>query len=189
MTTDRKLMPLMRTGLFIDFDLLDERQAMKNHGQTLTRLAERGGLSVCEALAIAQRRKWERWDFKQAVEALAALEGVPAPAASQATAGDALSQAARDVLAERRRQIDAEGWTPEHDDEHSRGEMALAAACYAVADNDPRAEPPPLWPWDTEWWKPTSERRMLVKAGALILAEIERLDRASAQVADAEGQR
>lgn len=37
-----------------------------------------------------------------------------------------------------------------------------------------------VWPWDESWWKPTNRRRDLVKAGALILAEIERLDRAEA---------
>ena len=37
--------------------------------------------------------------------------------------------------------------------------------------------PPPSWPWVRRWWKPTDRRRDLVKAGALILAEIERLDR------------
>ncbi|MBZ7262444.1 hypothetical protein FMK81_13095 [Klebsiella oxytoca] len=87
--------------------------------------------------------------------------------------------AATDVLAERQRQITAEGWTPEHDDEYQHCEMAVAAACYIMADDDPRADVPELWPWPSEWWKPTDVRRDLVKAGALILAEIERLDRAT----------
>lgn len=99
------------------------------------------------------------------------------------------SQAANDVLAERRRQIEAEGWTAEHDDTHSRGELASAAACYATeldlwtgyeqADRKGRAtliSAERVWPW-SGWWKPTDRRRNLVKAGALILAEIERLDR------------
>ena len=34
------------------------KQAMSNHGQTLQRLAERGGLSFCEAAAILEDRKW-----------------------------------------------------------------------------------------------------------------------------------
>lgn len=87
--------------------------------------------------------------------------------------------AATDVLAERQRQITAEGWTPEHDDEYQHCEMAVAAACYIMAADDPRADVPELWPWPPEWWKPTDVRRDLVKAGALILAEIERLDRAA----------
>lgn len=94
------------------------------------------------------------------------------------------TKAARDLLAERRRQVDAEGWAPAHDDEHSDGQMARAASCYALAGS---CEPPDemagifvdlAWPWTPQWWKPTTSRRNLVKAGALILAEIERLDRA-----------
>lgn len=104
----------------------------------------------------------------------------------------ALSNAAVDVLAERRRQIEVEGWTTEHDEAHGKGEMARAAACYAWAaslsgkkrefagetwfDSAPLRY---LWPWSRLWWKPTTARRDLVKAGALILAEIERHDRAA----------
>ncbi len=102
-----------------------------------------------------------------------------------------LVAAARDVLAERHRQISGEGWTPEHDDEHDGGDLAAAAAtyCLAVADQlNPLSQgdggycdgaPPESWPWAEEWWKPTANdpRRMLVKAGALVLAELERLDR------------
>lgn len=89
------------------------------------------------------------------------------------------SSAARDVLAERRRQIEAEGCTPEHDDEHARFELARAGACYAEYGNWPAHSevPPNSWPWPAAWWKPSDYRRNLVKAAALILAEIERLDR------------
>lgn len=96
------------------------------------------------------------------------------------TAGDALTDAARDVLAERQRQISAEGWTPEHDDNNTAEQLALAAVCYALPQGDYTIpEPPEFWPWDVAWWKPGDRRRELVKAGALILAEIERLDRAA----------
>lgn len=97
----------------------------------------------------------------------------PQPSAGVAT------DAARDVLAERHRQISAEGWTPEHDDEHDMGSLASAAGCYAMYTLAyPTGDPHPNWPWDKAWWKPSQDgRRNLVKAGALILAEIERLDR------------
>lgn len=97
-----------------------------------------------------------------------------------ADAGEArLTDAARDTLAERRRQVEAEGWTPEHDDQYQHGAIALAAACYAAnAGGVAWADPlPSFWPWMHNWWKPTTPRRDLVKAGALILAELERLDR------------
>lgn len=106
----------------------------------------------------------------------------PATAPSPSTSAP---QAWLDVQAERRRQVEAEGWTPEHDDEHSHGQMARAAACYALAGSSaPNDGTAALlvslaWPWDQQWWKPTSARRDLIKAGALILAEIERLDRAA----------
>lgn len=93
-------------------------------------------------------------------------------------------QAWLDVQVERRRQVEAEGWTPEHDDEHSHGQMARAAACYALAGSSaPNDGTAALlvslaWPWDEQWWKPSTARRDMVKACALALAEIERLDRA-----------
>lgn len=102
-----------------------------------------------------------------------------------------LTQAARDVLSERRRQIEKEGWSASHDDEHTAGQLAGAAACYArhvnargwvidtPFDTYATEDAPNGWPWDESWWKPTTPRRDLVKAAALILAEIERLDRAA----------
>lgn len=96
---------------------------------------------------------------------------------------ETLSNAINDIAAERQRQIEAEGWTPEHDDAHTDGELADAAACYALTPRVLNAAAMTeihdrLWPWNSSWWKPTDRRRDLVKAGALIVAEIERLDRA-----------
>lgn len=101
-----------------------------------------------------------------------------------------LTHAASDVLAERRRQVSAEGWTAEHDDEHRDGSLALAAGCYCESAARPvlygrkggaAFAIPKLWPhgWNRSWWKPRTPREDLVRAGALILAEIERLDRAA----------
>lgn len=102
---------------------------------------------------------------------------------SPPTCDVSIQGAAADVLNERRRQVEAEGWTPEHDDAHSNGEMIEAAACYSITAGSVILEPdgeffrPPAWPWAPEWWKPSTPRRMLVKAAALLIAEIERLDR------------
>ncbi len=105
------------------------------------------------------------------------------------------------IAKERLRQIEQEGWTPDHDDDHCRSEMTRAAICYAasaaeldvyqkrgyrgsVTFSDP-------WPddWSINWDKRPRLRsgqfkldnkvhvriRMLEKAGALIAAEIDRL--------------
>ncbi|QLG96438.1 hypothetical protein HZF02_15890 [Pseudomonas yamanorum] len=94
------------------------------------------------------------------------------------------------VLAERIRQIQVECFYPVHDDENTDGSLGMAAACYAeeafyqakVSDRLSAISQvtPVLWPWAPDIWKPTDQRRNLVKAGALILAEIDRLDRAAA---------
>ena len=92
-----------------------------------------------------------------------------------------------EIAAERRRQVEVEGWPSKHDDQHDKHELAIAAACYAAPGFEegfavgvcPRSELLPFWPWSTWWWKPTERRRDLIKAGALIVAEIERLDRAA----------
>jgi len=99
--------------------------------------------------------------------------------------------AIEDIAAERKRQIEVEGWTAEHDDGHWDGEMARAAASYALNAGLPtrffslavalRGFLSAMWPWDFKWWKPSTPRRDLVKAGALIVAEIERIDRAAAR--------
>lgn len=100
-----------------------------------------------------------------------------------ALANHEISKAALDVLAERNRQIHTEGWTPEHDDQHyTGGELSDAAVAYAL---EPyccsKSNPPAPWPWSKDWWKPSTPRRDLIKAAALLIAEIERLDRATAQ--------
>jgi hypothetical protein len=85
------------------------------------------------------------------------------------------------IAAERQRQIDAEGWTPEHDDTHADGELACAAACYAIGRANVTIEGVYLWPWENRWWKPAPRIRELVKAGALIAAEIDRVARLDEQ--------
>ena len=90
-----------------------------------------------------------------------------------------------DVLHERCRQVEEEGYTSKHDDdEHSDGQMATAAACYAIGQiitikgSIARRIPDwSLWPWDMTCWKPKDRRRDLVRAAALLIAEIERIDR------------
>lgn len=82
------------------------------------------------------------------------------------------------IAAERDRQVREEGWTFDHDDDHREGEMARAAACYALGRADVTISGVYLWPWENRWWKPAPRVRELFKAGALIAAEIDRLSRA-----------
>lgn len=99
--------------------------------------------------------------------------------------------AAEGVLTERKRQIETEGWTAEHDDEHRDDQLVTAALSYAIAgmcaDDDGATDfavkPPAMWPWSEARWKPKNRRRDLERAAALLLAEIERLDRAAARAA------
>lgn len=103
----------------------------------------------------------------------------------------AQTSALKDVAAERQRQIEKEGWTSLHDDQHDTGEMARAAACYALSAGPEKVSDlsliHKLWPWEWVWFKPRSKREDLVRSGALILAEIERLDRTTVSRPDRDG--
>lgn len=91
------------------------------------------------------------------------------------------------IAEERKRQIEVEGWTPEEDDLYTAGQLALAGATYAIPmlDRDDyggyaySTDVPIMFPFSPEWWKPTPDDRIreLAKAGALIAAEIDRLQR------------
>ncbi len=85
------------------------------------------------------------------------------------------------IAGERRRQVEIEGWTPDHDDKHGGTQLAGAAASYVLASIDHwagKTAAGQFWPWSASCWKPRDRRSNLVRAGALIAAEIDRLDRA-----------
>ena len=132
-------------------------------------------------------------------EALAAAMGLDDPTprniadallasrAAPPSAPQGVTEAVGLIIAERERQKSVEGWSEAHDDEHVDGALAQAAACYAWVPPRP-IEVKRAFPWP-ESWKPelgdsqttaTSRERVLVKAGALIVAEIERLQRLAA---------
>lgn len=95
--------------------------------------------------------------------------------------------AERDVLTERSRQVAAEGWDASHDDAHTAGELSVAAACYALLSAGwSRVALWNIWPkkWGVDWLKDCDQRRAKVKAAALLIADIERLDRALTPPAD-----
>lgn len=150
--------------------LLDELEAKDRRNAELNSTLER----------LATDRAQSASELDNAEKRIAELEAL------------AFSPALLDVIAERQRQMSVEGWTPKHDDKYDNNELAFAASCYAFhsaaaswdfeGDGTPYdIHPAPKnWPWEPEWWKPTNPRRDMVKAGALILAEIERIDRQEA---------
>jgi hypothetical protein len=157
-----------------------EKRAHKNGFGSVSFTLSDGSTVSCEwapsqwEVSIPAKRLDRDVAFKELLQEIGCLR------ASAPAAGNALTDAARDVLAERQRQIRAEGWTPEHDDAYADEQLARAAVCYALPQGDYEIpEPPEFWPWDAAWWKPGDRRRELIKAGALILAEIERLDRSA----------
>jgi hypothetical protein len=95
------------------------------------------------------------------------------------------------IAAERKRQIEEEGFTAEYDERFTDNELVLAALCYALPKYDRKiavvqdfaVSTRPLfytlWPFRISLWKPTPDNRIreLEKAGALIAAEIDRLQR------------
>lgn len=93
-----------------------------------------------------------------------------------------------EIQNERLRQIHDEGFDTFHDDHHDAGELSGAAAAYAMHAADAlhpqsqgdafrNGEIPDGWCWDEKCFKPTTPRQSLIKAAALIVAEIEKLDR------------
>lgn len=102
-----------------------------------------------------------------------------------------------EIVAERQRQITEKNYDSAHDDEHNQGEIAMAAACYAA--------PVPIyrvyaqersysfinpWPWyliydkrpiPAQGYAGKPRRTLLIQAAAMLVAEIERLDRRAAE--------
>lgn len=97
----------------------------------------------------------------------------------------------QEIAAERCRQMEVEGWTPHHDDAHTDGSMAQAAGCYALVAGGADVEnvEARYWPasWAPGWFKPKGRRRDLIRAAALIVAEVERIDRSECAACDGNG--
>lgn len=84
------------------------------------------------------------------------------------------------IATERKRQTEVEGWTDQHDRQHRDGELAAAGMIYLHWDTEHRppvhSDGTPLgWPWAARWFKPKDKISNLVRAGALFVAENDRL--------------
>ena len=110
------------------------------------------------------------------------------------------SKVTAEISAERDRQITAEGYDTAHDDAHENFELCRAASVLALYASLPKLNREhaltfgpqfygsgAIWPWDEEDFKLSTPRSDLIKAAALIVAEIERLDRAAATTETVEG--
>lgn len=128
--------------------------------------------------------------------------GEPSPNPHHRSNDDNMKTGTQLIAEERQRQISQEGWTPEHDDTHQGEELSRAACAYAFPNAGVARTQNGVvlmvtrdffWPWEPQEFKPSAtldrvlqsreERvngrvRELVKAGALIAAEIDRLQRA-----------
>lgn len=91
----------------------------------------------------------------------------------------ATTSGARLIVDERVRQQLNEGFTVEADQQYTNRQLAVAAGCYLADPADGRVRLrghlPHAWPWPIGWWKPGTYKQNLVKAGALIAAELDRL--------------
>lgn len=96
-----------------------------------------------------------------------------------------LGDVVAEVMVERLRQV-AQGFDAAHDDAHYRGELAQAAAVYALKVQQDRSDYADelcstLWPWvdpvPATPGTPAEQRETLIRAAALLVAEIERFDR------------
>lgn len=94
-----------------------------------------------------------------------------------------MTEGTRLIVAERQRHIVGEGFHEARDAQYIDQQLTKAAVCYAsvpivrVEDGmtiDFSDVPEGLWPWDAKWWKPGTDIQCLIKAGALIAAEIDR---------------
>ena len=91
---------------------------------------------------------------------------------------------------ERLQHYSREGHTNDGDDKYDDFQLTFAAICYAEQATDPpnlrqfnRKDIPLHWPWHESSWKPAKgdsieeRQRELAKAGSLIAAEYDRLER------------
>lgn len=118
-----------------------------------------------------------QWDYcyaelKHSIEALGTPQG-----------SDSQQDGCELIRLERRRQIEVEKWHEDHDDnEHADGQLAVAAACYTVAQSNKVVIGPngkDAWPWEYKFDKRDRHhyKKCLVIAGALIAAELDRWNR------------
>lgn len=79
------------------------------------------------------------------------------------------------IALERKRQVEVEGYDAQHDNNEQDGTLEKAAMAYLYSSIGNRKEGMKVWPWCLPFFKPKTQVRDLVRAGALIAAAIDRL--------------
>jgi len=156
---------------------------------------DKSGLKEACQRGLAMGRTHQEFDLQLLLDMLLEIERLDST--PRATEGEGIVM----IAAERRRQLEKEGWTPEHDDHHTDQSLAQAAACYAWPPMRP-IEVKKAWPWKPREWKPElhaidadenelieARIRVLAKAGALVAAEIDRLRRTWAKSRESKGEK
>lgn len=102
-------------------------------------------------------------------------------------------QAMTKIAIEREKLIMLAGFDSLHDDQQLQSELVMAANSYAlnaIASDEERtrfeAAAPPAWPLDVDRWQPGDRKQDLIRAAALLVAEIERLNRLKPESVDAQ---
>ena len=171
---DRRLEQAITSALGCD----ETQQAILEAIRALKHQAGQGGLSQHRAMHQQLLDMLGASDHQGAAARIGELAGLEL----LLTTGGA-GRGVTAIAQERRRQIEGERFAPDADQQYVQGELAKAAACYVMRvalreDEDPDATAvPSLWPWARCWWKPKDRRSNLVRAGALIAAELDRMDR------------
>lgn len=156
-----------------------EAERFKTAGDDLSRLLDEAHAETGRYRRLLAACEEERDQLRAEIARLQATAEEKAP--EEATVRPLPPDGVTLIAEERRRQMAVEGWTPAHDDEHDEGQMAAAAACYAMAPDRiyfrDGTEMREVWPWDPAWDKRDKHPplRRLVISGALVAAEIDRL--------------
>lgn len=163
------------------------------HGRIAAHLAARQPVGSEEAHVLpplaTERMLDVGWPYGEVIDANFDRQGAYADLVAAAPPAQAvdLGTGVKAIAAERERQLQAEGFTRDSDRQYQRGELAKAATAYVqlaamdlaaggTRDHIAWHGPAAVWPWAPEWWKPVDARHDLVRAGALIAAQIDLID-------------
>ncbi|MCD0160107.1 hypothetical protein IHN63_02175 [Deinococcus sp. 6YEL10] len=123
-----------------------------------------------EARTLTPRGDQSRFGLYRLPQETASCDTLPSRVTGEITAA---------LLEERRRQQEVEGWTLSHDANHQNGELAHCAAAYLMAGPHDaergHALGRSLWEFAGKDYRPSDLWRNLVRGGALLIAEMERL--------------